>query len=201
MGLGLVLEFVDDLLQFLKSFSLSLVDQLKSAGELTLNQVKGQMVMVMNILPIHQVQDVSPQIQQLFQDLQELSKILLQLLINTTPLYTKFQQPTAQEVEDFLSQADFMMEKLPNRSSASSLFLKAMDGQPRRRCSLYSRVAHGSAPASPDTPSGRRTSIKQDVPETSQPLPSAGPVQRRLSATELLVTPLKQLVSQSQKAF
>lgn len=80
-----------------------------------------------------------------------------------------------------------------------------MDGRPRRRRSLYSRAARTSGSAqSPDPPNGRRSSLK-DAPAVeveSLAIPSEGVVNlRRPSATELLLTPLKQFVTQSQKAF
>lgn len=100
-----------------------------------------------------------------------------------------------------------MSDSSSRRSSANSLFLKAMDGRPRRRRSLYSRASasRGSgAPQSPDPPNGRRSSLK-DTPALEvegMPLPSDGfPANRRPSAAEMLFAPLKQFVSQSQKAF
>lgn len=102
---------------------------------------------------------------------------------------SQLHQPTHQEVEDFLHQEDFSNESLSRRSSANSLFLKAMDGRTRRRRSLYSR---SSGLQSPDPPKSRGAE--------ENPNPSGSGVTRRLSATELLLTPLKQFVSQSQKA-
>lgn len=98
-----------------------------------------------------------------------------------------------------------MSDSSSRRSSANSLFLKAMDGRPRRRRSLYSRAARSSVgPQSSDPANGRRPSLK-DAPALEAeglPLPSDGTVvHRRPSTTELLLTPLKQFVSQSQKAF
>lgn len=117
----------------------------------------------------------------------------------------QLQQPSDQEVEDFLNQEDFISESSSRRSSVNSLFLKAMDGRPRRRRSLYSRAARGSGrPQSPDPPNGRRSSLKDthalEVEGLSLPSDSVV-VQRRPSAAELLLAPLKQFVSQSQKAF
>lgn len=97
-----------------------------------------------------------------------------------------------------------MSDSSSRRSSANSLFLKAMDGRPRRRRSLFSRAARSPVgPQSSDPANGRRPSLK-DVPavELEGPLPSDGTViHRRPSTTELLLTPLKQFVSQSQKAL
>lgn len=113
----------------------------------------------------------------------------------------QLQQPSPQEVEDFLNQDDFVSDSSSRRSSANSLFLKAMDGRPRRRRSLHSRVSRGSGGLpSPDPINGRRSSLKES-PEVEVDNTSEGVVHRRLSATELLLTPLKEFVSQSQKAF
>lgn len=77
-----------------------------------------------------------------------------------------------------------------------------MDGRPRRRKSLYSRAARSpGGPQSPDPPSGRRSSLKLDPEFEGLSIPSDGAFHRRPSATDLLLTPLKQFVSQSQKAF
>lgn len=104
-----------------------------------------------------------------------------------------------------MNQEDFIFDSSSRRSSANSLFLKAMDGRPRRRRSLYSRAGRGSGdPQSPDPPNGRRSSVKETpaLEVEGQPIPSDGVVvHRRPSATELLLAPLKQFVSQSQKAF
>jgi len=116
----------------------------------------------------------------------------------------QLQQPSPQEVEDFLNQEDFILESSSRRGSANSLFLKAMDGRPRRRRSLYSRASRGSGgPQTLDPPNGRRPSLKESPsPEVdSLALPSDGNALRRPSATELLLAPIKQFVSQSQKAL
>ncbi|PWA28208.1 hypothetical protein CCH79_00018576 [Gambusia affinis] len=113
------------------------------------------------------------------------------------------QQPSPQQVEDFLNKEDFS-DSSSRRSSANSLFLKAMDGRPRRRRSIYSRATRAAGgPQSPDPPNGRRSSTKE--PSTLEmdgaAHPSEGNALRRPSATELLLTPLKQFVAQSQKAL
>lgn len=106
-------------------------------------------------------------------------------------------------MEDFLNREDFLSDNASRRASANSLFLKAMDGRPRRRRSLHFRAARGpGAPQSPDPLNGRRSSLKEPQEAEHAPAPSDGvSSQRRPSATELLLTPLKQFVSQSQKAF
>lgn len=114
---------------------------------------------------------------------------------------SQLQQPSHQDVEDFLNNEDFMSDSSSRRNSANSLFLKAMDGRPRRRRSLYSRATRGSGgPQSPDPPNGRR-STPPALEVESLAVPFDGGVHRRPSATELLLAPLKQFVSQSQKAF
>uniref|UniRef100_UPI0037E8C460 perilipin 6 n=1 Tax=Semicossyphus pulcher TaxID=241346 RepID=UPI0037E8C460 len=206
VGLSRVLELVGDLLQYLQGLLVALVYRAESLRELTLSGVKGQAMMLAELRPVRQIRDLPLQIQQLLGDLQELSRILLQLVVNATPLYNLLQQPSAQEVEDFLNQEEFCANSSSRRSSANSLFLKAMDGRPRRRRSLYSRAARSpGSPQSPDPPNGRRRSSLKDTPAQeveAQTFPSDSVVShRRPSATELLLTPLKQFVTQSQKAF
>ena len=102
-------------------------------------------------------------------------------------------------MEDFLNQERFTTQIAPRRDSSSSLFLKAMDGRPRRRKSLYSRArldAGGHQGAGATTP----TMANGGGPEPGEGPPPVSS-QRRASATELLLTPILQLVSQSQKAF
>lgn len=116
----------------------------------------------------------------------------------------QLQQPSDQEVEEFLNQEGFSSQSSSRRSSANSLFMKAMDGRPRRRRSLYSLATRGTGGRqSPDPSNGRRSSLK-DAPTSEvegSPMLSDDSVQRQQSATELLLTPLKQFVAQSQKAF
>lgn len=114
----------------------------------------------------------------------------------------QLQRPSDQEVEDFLNRGDFLSDKAPQRTSANSLFLKAMDGRPcRRRRSLQRRSSQGSgAPQSPDPLNGRRSSLQE--PQEAEKVASPGDSgQRRPSPSELLLPPLKQFVSQSQKVF
>ncbi|KAM9353590.1 perilipin 6 [Symphorus nematophorus] len=206
VGLSQVLELLGELLRYLQSLLVALVYRAESLRELALNGVREQATMLVELRPVRQIVELPVRIQQLLRDLQELSKILLQLVINATPLYNMLQQPSAQEVEDFLNREDFMCDSLSRRSSANSLFLKAMDGRPRRRRSLYSRATRGSGgPQSPDPPNGRRRSSLKDVPagdaDTLSVPSEPVVVHRRPSAAELLLTPLKQFVTQSQKAF
>lgn len=104
-------------------------------------------------------------------------------------------------MEDFLNQGDFLSDGAAHRASANSLFLKAMDSRPRRRRSLHFRPGRGpGAPQSPEPLNGRRSSLKEPQ-EVASVAPAPDSSQRRPSTTELLLTPLKQFVSQSQKAF
>lgn len=245
VGLGLVLELINELLQYMQKLLVAMVYRVENVRETVLNGIRSQAMALAELRPVRQIRDLPAQIQQLLRDLQELSKILLQLVINTTPLYNmvrnnphhnqvynnwntnthvaerkkpimvinnfnnhvclsaQLQRPSDQEVEDFLNQEDLVSDNSSHRSSANSLFLKAMDGRPRRRRSLHFRTTRGSgASHSPDPPNGRRSSLKdsQEVESVSSPSDSVS-TQRRPSTTELLLTPLKQFVSQSQKAF
>ncbi|XP_068613259.1 perilipin-2-like [Brachionichthys hirsutus] len=177
-----VLDVAGELLQNLKNLLVVLLYQAEGLRQLTLNRVKGQ---------AQRLAELPVQIQQVLRDLQELSKLLLQLLVNATPLYDSLQRPTDQDVEDFLNQEEVPPDTSCRRSSANSLFLKAMDGRPRRRRSLHSRAAR--ALGSPDPPN--------DPPALDGMSPPPDLAQRRPSTTELLLSPLKQFVTQSQKAF
>eukprot|EP00066_Takifugu_rubripes_P003335 XP_003965836.1 PREDICTED: perilipin-2-like [Takifugu rubripes] len=203
VGLGLVLELVNELLQRMQNLLVAMVYRVESVRETALNGIHSQAMVLAEWRPVRQIRDLPAQTQQLLRDLRELFKMLLQLVINTTPLYNMLQRPSDQEVEDFLNQDDFMSDNSSHRRSANSLFLKAMDGRPRRRRSLHFRTTRGSgAPHSPDPPNDRRSSLKDspEVESVSSPSDSVS-TQRRPSTTELLLTPLKQFVSQSQKAF
>ncbi|XP_030606108.1 perilipin 6 [Archocentrus centrarchus] len=205
VGLLQVLRLSSDLLQFLQSLLVALVYQAESLREASLNAIRVRATMLAELSVVRQVRGVPVQIQQLLQELRELTNIILQLVINTTPLYSLLQKPSPQEVEDFLNQEEFVSDSSSRRSSTNTLFLKAMDSRPRRRRSLLSRATRGSGgPVSPDPPNGRRRSSLKE-PQTPEvegtPLPSEDAAPRRPSATELLLTPLKQFVSQSQKAF
>lgn len=221
-GLNRVLEMVSYLLQYQQRFMVAVVYRVDSVRDLALAQVRAQAALLAELGPVQQMQDLPSQVQVMLREMQELAKILVQLMINSTPLYTLLQQPSAQDVEDFLNQEDFMSDCTSRRSSGNNLFLKAMDGRPRRRKSLYSRSPRGSSgtnaansaqnpqgsqgrSSSPAAPAnGRRPSLKQEAPATEMEglsVPSESTATRRASATELLLGPLMQFVSQSQKAF
>ncbi|XP_019719213.1 perilipin 6 isoform X2 [Hippocampus comes] len=205
VGLGTVLEVLGELLQYLQRLLVALVYRTERLRELSLGRVREQAVVLAELRPVRQIRELPLQVRHLLGDLQKLSKILLQLVINTTPLYDLLQQPSNKEVEDFLNQEDFRADSSSRRSSANSLFLKAMDGRPRRRKSLFSRAARSPGPdaaaVAPATASGQRSSLKQDAEADGFPILSDSAAQRRPSAAELILSPLKQFVSQSQKAF
>ncbi|XP_068508033.1 perilipin 6 isoform X2 [Syngnathus scovelli] len=221
VGLAAILDLLGELLWNLRSLLVALVYRAESLRETSLGHVRKQAVALAELRPVRQVRELPLQVRRLLGDLQELSKILLQLVINATPLYDlvsrvagfpliseavfpicvvhQLQRPSDKEVEDFLNQEDLCADSSSRRSSANSLFLKAMDGRPRRRKSLYSRAARSPGP-DPPAASGRRSSLKQEPEADGSSMPSDGAA-RRPSAAELILTPLKQFVSQSQKAF
>lgn len=200
VGLGQVLELAGELLQYLQTFLVALVYRAEGVRELSVQQIRGRALTLAELRPVRQVLELPLQVQRLLRDLQELSKILLQLLVNSTPLYNMLQRPSDQEVEDFLNQEDLTSD--PSSQRGSSLFLKAMDGRPRRRRSLHFRAARiPGAPQSPDPPNGRRPSRKDSLEADALAPPPEAAAQRRPSRAELLLTPIKQFVTQSQKAF
>lgn len=198
LGVGQLLDLVSDLLQSVQGLLVALVYRARGLREDMLLQVQVRSQALVQWGPVNSVLGVPEQIQNLVRDMQELSKLLLQLVINATPLYNMIHQTSEKEVEDFLNQHDFTGNSSSRRSSANtnSLFLKAMDGRPRRRRSLYSLAARGAQPEEQQetlasTVSTLATSLA--VPES--------PAARRPSATDILLAPLRQFVSQSQKAF
>ncbi|XP_037532479.1 perilipin 6 [Nematolebias whitei] len=204
VGLRRILELTGELLQYLHNLVVALLSGAESFRRAALRGIGNRAVALAELTPVQQVRELPAQIQQVLRDLQELSKVLLQLVINTTPLYDMLEQPSPQQLEDFLNQEDLASDSSSRRSSANSLFSKAMDGRPRRRRSLYSRARRGSGgPLSPESPNKRRSSMKDSSsPEVdSQTPPSEDKALRRPSATELLLMPLQQFISQSQKAF
>uniref|UniRef100_A0A3Q3WP10 Uncharacterized protein n=1 Tax=Mola mola TaxID=94237 RepID=A0A3Q3WP10_MOLML len=199
VGLGQVLELVGELLRYLQTLVVAVVYRAESVRELAVSGIKTQAAVIAELRPVRQIRELPAQILQLLRDLQELAKILLQLVINTTPLYSMFLPPQS----DFLNQEDFPSDNSSHCSPANSLFLKAMEGRPRRRRSLHFRASRGSgANQSLDPPNGRRSSLKdsQEVEGVSPPSDNVI-AQRRPSTAELLLTPLKHFLTQSQKAF
>lgn len=87
VGLGQALELAGELLQYLQSFLVALVYRTEGLRELSVQQIRGQALTLAELRPVRQVVELPLQVQRLLRDLQELSKILLQLLVNSTPLY------------------------------------------------------------------------------------------------------------------
>lgn len=131
----------------------------------------------------------------------------------------QLEEPTEQELLDYLNQEESSGESV-RLGSSNSLFLKAMDGRPRRRRSFYARrrgsTGRASDPSTPTPPTvtqtapnpaplpanGRRGSLKHSSqPEVDTLAPPQSTIRRKSSAAEVLLSPIIQLVSQSQRAF
>ncbi|XP_052002275.1 perilipin-2-like [Xyrauchen texanus] len=212
VGLMRLMEMVTSLLQLLLTFYMSQVHRIEEQRSLLMAQLASGIRALKGLPPVQQMLDLPAQVRNIMSDLLELGQILIQLLINTTPLYDLVKQvsdldatnnPTSDELPDSPS----------NRVSANSLFLKAMDGRPRRRKSLYTRSRRGSAsgppvspalsPTSTTVPNGRKGSLKIDTQISGPPELDTMPVptdmiRRRSSTAEVLLAPIMQLVSQSQ---
>ncbi|XP_042162610.1 perilipin-2-like [Oncorhynchus tshawytscha] len=87
MGLSRLLEVVSSVLQMLKLFYVSQVLRLEAMRRLALDQLKAQLRVLAELGPINQLLGLPAQVQLVVADLQELGKILLQLLVKSTPLY------------------------------------------------------------------------------------------------------------------
>lgn len=87
MGLFRVLELVEELLNNLQNLLVALVYQTEQLREGSLIGIGNLAAMLVELRPVQQIRELPVQIQQMLRDLQELSKILLQLVVNVTPLY------------------------------------------------------------------------------------------------------------------
>lgn len=87
MGLLRVLELVEELLNNLQNLLVALVYQTEQLREGSLIGIGNLAAMLVELRPVQQIRELPVQIQQMLRDLQELSKILLQLVVNVTPLY------------------------------------------------------------------------------------------------------------------
>uniref|UniRef100_A0A3B1J2Q1 Perilipin 6 n=1 Tax=Astyanax mexicanus TaxID=7994 RepID=A0A3B1J2Q1_ASTMX len=210
VGLTGLLEGVWSLLQLLLSLYTAQVQRVQALQSLILAQFSAGVQALKEFPTVQQLLTLPDQVRTVMDDLLELGQILIQLLINTTPLYDLIQQSSDQNMPEF---------ELPDgaspRSSGNSLFLKAMDGRPRRRRSLYARYARrSSASGSPETtenqvktPDRRKGSLKQDgqrsgsVELDSPVLTPSNMIRRRSSTREVLFSPIMQFVTQSQRAF
>lgn len=93
VGLGLLLELLAELLRYMQTLLVATVSRLESVREAALGGVQSQAAVLAELRPVRQVRGLPTQVRELLADLQELSKILLQLLINTTPLYNMVREP------------------------------------------------------------------------------------------------------------
>lgn len=87
MGLLRVLALVEELLNNLQNLLVALVYQTEQLREGSLIGIGNLAAMLVELRPVQQIRELPVQIQQMLRDLQELSKILLQLVVNVTPLY------------------------------------------------------------------------------------------------------------------
>ncbi|XP_051999302.1 perilipin-5-like [Xyrauchen texanus] len=216
VGLMRLMEMVTSLLLLLLTFYTDQVHRIEELRSLLMAQLSSGIKALKGLPPVQQMLNLSAQVRNIMNDLLELGQILIQLLINTTPLYDLVKQVSDLNATNN-STSDELPESPSNRASVNSLFLKAMDGRPRHRRSLYARSRRGSASGSPvstalsPTPTtisnGRKGSLKLDAQLLGSPeldtlaLPTTDMIHRRLSTTEVLLAPIMQLVSQSQRAF
>ncbi|XP_041962482.1 perilipin 6 [Alosa sapidissima] len=220
LGLTKLMDVVVKMLQNLMAFYMSQVKEIRGLRDMALGQLSDLVQTFLKLPPMPQIQALPAQVGEVVTSLRELSLVLIQLLINTTPLYSMLEQPTEQELLDYLNQEEPSGGPLTTHSSSNSLFLKAMDGRPRRRRSFYARrrgsTGHASDPSIPSTSvtplaptpaplpaNGRRGSVKRgSQPELDTLAPSpTNMIRRKSSAAEVLLAPIIQLVSQSQRAF
>ncbi|XP_018620361.1 perilipin 6 [Scleropages formosus] len=217
VGLTWLLEAALALSQRLLGFYLAQVYRMEELRSLVVSQLVLLARMFLDLRPVRAALTFPGQVQStlmvVMRDLWELSQILIQLLINTTPLYNMLQESSEQQTEADLSQEDLSDNCSSRRGSSGGAFPKALDGRGRRRRSLYGRSRRGSAstnttssPAgSPINSNSRRSSLKQETPSLSPaeavPVPSPAVPRRRSSATEILLSPIMQFVTQNQRAF
>ncbi|XP_072535256.1 perilipin 6 [Salminus brasiliensis] len=220
VGLTGLLEGVWSLLQLLLSLYTAQVQRVEALRSLLLAQFRAGVQALKEFPLVQQLLTLPAQVRTVVDDLLELGQILIQLLINTTPLYDLVREYTQTQVYQNVTEFD-LPDGASRRSSGNSLFLKAMDGRPRRRRSLYARYArrssasgpanvHTSGPTvnpSPAAPEGRKGSLKQDGPPAGSPeldapvLSPSNMIRRRSSTREVLFSPIMQFVTQSQRAF
>ncbi|XP_026140646.1 perilipin 6 [Carassius auratus] len=217
VGLTQLMAMVESLLQLLLSFYTTQVYRVEELRSLLMAQLTSGIQALKVLPPVQQILALPTQVRTIMNDLLELGQILIQLLINTTPLYDLVNQ-----VSDLDAANNPVPDELPespsSRASANSLFLKAMDGRPRRRRSLYARSRRESASGLPSSPAasptptrvsanGRKGSLKLDSQPSGPPeldtlaVPTTDMIRRRSSTTEVLLAPIMQLVTQSQRAF
>lgn len=87
MGLTRVLGLMGELLQYLQGLLVALLFRAETFRGAALRGILDRATTLAQLRPVQQVRELPAQIQQVVWDLQELSKILLQLVVNSTPLY------------------------------------------------------------------------------------------------------------------
>ncbi|KAL6488504.1 hypothetical protein MHYP_G00022450 [Metynnis hypsauchen] len=87
VGLTGLLEGVWSLLQLLLSLYTTQVQRVEALGSLLVGQFSEAMKVLKELPPVQQLLNVPAQVRSVRDDLLELGQILIQLLINTTPLY------------------------------------------------------------------------------------------------------------------
>ncbi|KAI4892413.1 hypothetical protein NFI96_019346, partial [Prochilodus magdalenae] len=143
VGLTGLLESVWSLLQLLLSLYTAQVQRVEALGSVLLGQFSEGVKVLKELPVVQQLLTLPAQVRIVVDDLLELGQILIQFLINTTPLYDLVQQASDQNMTDFN-----LPDGASRRNSGNSLFLKAMDGRPRRRRSLYARYRRSSSSGS-----------------------------------------------------
>ncbi|XP_048010196.1 perilipin 6 isoform X2 [Megalobrama amblycephala] len=211
VGLMQLMQMVESLLQLLLSFYTTQVHRVEELRSLLVAQLTSGIQALKVLPPVQQIMALPTQVRTIMNDLLELGQILIQLLINTTPLYDLMKQVSDLDAANNPT-PDELPESPSSRASANSLFLKAMDGRPRRRRSLYARSRRGSASGLPTSPApsptptpipanGSKGSYLGPPELGTLAVPTTDMIRRRSSATEVLLAPIMQLVSQSQRAF
>nr|XP_055066190.1 perilipin 6 [Misgurnus anguillicaudatus] len=211
VGLTQLMDMVASLLQLLLMFYTSRVLHAEELRSVLMARLTSGLQALKGLPPVHQIRALPAQVRGIMDDLLELGQILIQLLINTTPLYDLIKRVSDLDATNNPS-PDELPESSSSRASANSLFLKAMDGRPRRRRSLYARSRRGSAggpstspvssPIPPAAPANdRKLDAQLSGPPECDTLPTTDMIHRRSSATEVLMVPIMQLVTQSQRAF
>ncbi|XP_057196660.1 perilipin 6 isoform X1 [Triplophysa rosa] len=217
VGLTQLMEMVASLLQLLLTFYVSRMLHAEEQRSFLMARLASGIQALKGLTPLRQILALPTQVRTLMDDLLELGQILIQLLINTTPLYDLVKKVSDLDATNNPIPDD-LPESSPTRTSANNLFLKAMDGLPRHRRSLYARSRRGSASGPPTSPvlspvpmafpaNGRKGSLNKDGQSSGPaecdtlPVPTTDMIYRRSSATEVLLAPIMQLVTQSQCAF
>ncbi|KTF92460.1 hypothetical protein cypCar_00012750 [Cyprinus carpio] len=189
VGLMQLMAMVESLLQLLLSFYTTQVHRVEELGSLLVAQLTSGIQALKVLPPVQQILAQPTQVKQVSD---------LDAANNPIP--------------------DELPESPSSHDSANNLFLKAMDGRPRRRRSLNARSPRGSASGLPSSPAlsptptpvpanGRKGSLKLDSQPSGNPdfdtlaVPTTDMIRRSSSATEVLLAPIMQLVTQSQRAF